>query len=80
MNHLREAVFGRRKVFPITITASRPKPNEVVEVYVDTDDKNSGYFGSFFSTNPVILTHVEHSKSIIIKSNNLAGPSRKWSD
>ena len=59
--------------FPITITASRPKPNEVVEVYVDTDDKNSGYFRSIFSRNPVILTHAEHTKSIIVKSNALAG-------
>ena len=60
--------------FPVTITTSRPKPNESIAVEFYHNDHGTGFFDSFEAESPVMLTHGEHSKTIMVNTNELTGP------
>ena len=61
--------------FPVTITASRPTPDDNIVVELNHNDSGSGYFGSFeHNENQITLTNTDPSKTIMINSKKIEGP------
>ena len=62
------------EVFPVTITASRPKPNDDIVVEIIHNDFDTGFFKSFEPEGRITLTNEEPSKTIMVNTYDLPGP------